>query len=101
MSQLAHDFGGALQALFRRFPLLEEHHLHVGTYACCLAMAADEADETIWLRKAVIAKTDHHALRAGLDLLDIAAAAIALDRRDLEQIAHLVRHRAKPVAQFS
>src|SRR5882757_4806213 len=100
IGELAQDFGSAGQALFRCLPFLEKHHLHVGPYLRRLAMLANEIDQPVRLRELVVAECDHHALRAGVDLLDIGAAAIAFDRGDLEEIAHLVRQHAEAITQF-
>ena len=100
IGELAQDFGGADQAFLRRFPFLEEHHLHVRPHSRRLAVLADEIDQPVRLRELVVAERDDRALRSGIDLLDIGAAAIALDRRDLEEIAHLVRQHAEAIAQF-
>src|SRR6266702_693693 len=100
VGELEPDFGGAGQALLRRLPFLEEDYLHVRPDLGRLAVLANEVDEAIGLRELVVAERDHDALRPGIDLLDIGAAAIALDRGDLEQIAHLVRQHAEAVAQF-
>src|SRR5258708_20107716 len=98
--ELAHDFGRAHQALFRRLPFLEEHDLHVRTNLRGLAVLADEIHQPIRLGELVVAEGDDSSLGAGIDLFDVGATAIRLDRCDLEQIAHLVRQYAEAIAQF-
>src|ERR1700690_3798454 len=86
IGELAQDFGRAHQTFFRRFPFLEEHHLHVGPHPRSLAVLTDEIDKPIRLREFVVAEGDHRALRPGIDLLDIGFSAIGLDCCDLEEI---------------
>src|ERR1700761_616231 len=76
VGELPQNLGGAHQALFRRFPFLQKHHLHVRPHLGGVAVLADEIDQTVGLRELVVAEGDHRALRAGIDLLDIGAAAI-------------------------
>src|SRR6266576_654048 len=87
VGELAQDFGGAHQALLRRLPFLEEYNLHVRPHPGRLAVLANEIDEAIRLRELVIAERDHGPLWPGIDLLDIGAAAIALDGGDLEKVS--------------
>src|SRR5260370_24269983 len=81
VGELAQDFGGAGEALLRRLPFLEKHHLHVRPHSCRLAVLADEIDQAVRMRELVVAEGDDSALRPGIYLLDIGAAAIALARR--------------------
>src|SRR5450432_629346 len=78
VGELAQHLGGTHQPLLRRFPFLEEHHLHVGPHPCRLSMLADEIDQPVRLRELVVAESDDNALRPGIDLLDIGSSAIAL-----------------------
>src|ERR1700722_14306304 len=80
IGELAQDFGRTHQTLFRRLPLLAEHHRHVRPYPRRLSVLADEIDQAIGLRELVVAEGDDRALRPGIDLFNIGAAAIALDR---------------------
>src|ERR1700733_10669601 len=84
VGQLPHDLRRAHQPFLRRLPCLEKYHLHVGPYLGRLTMLPDEINEAVRLREFVVAESNHDTLRPGIDLLDIGAAAIALDRRDLE-----------------
>ncbi len=46
----------------------------------------DEGDEAVRIGERVVAERQHRALRPGIDLLDIGAAAQRLDGDDLEQL---------------
>src|SRR5260370_10701967 len=79
VGKLAQDFGGAGQTFLRRLPFLEEHNLHVRPHPGRLAVLADEIDQAFRLRELVVAQRDHGPLRPRIDLLDLGAAAIALE----------------------
>ena len=89
-----------IKPLLRRLPYLEEHHLHVGSHLGGLAVLADEEHQPVRLRELVLAEGDDRALRSGIDLLDVGAPAIGLDRGDLEEIADFVRQHAEAVAHL-
>ena len=101
IGELTQDFGGAGQAFLRRLPFLEEHHLHVRPHPCRLTVLADEIDQAFRLSELAFAEGDHRALWSGVDLLHIGAAAIGFNRRNLEEIANLIRQHAEAVALFS
>src|SRR3954451_1591783 len=75
IGELPKNLGGAQQPLFRRFPILEEYHLHVRPYPRRLAVLADEIDQPVRLRELVVAEGDDRALRAGVEFFDIGSAA--------------------------
>src|SRR6202007_1457004 len=100
IGELPQDFGRTHQTLFRRLPFLEKYHLHVRPHPRRLSVLADEIDQAIRLRELVVAEGDDRPLRPGIDLLDIGAAAIALDGGDLEEIAYFIGQHAEAVAQF-
>src|SRR5579872_7033846 len=81
IGELTQDLGRSGKALFRRFPILEKHHLHVGPHARGLPVLADEVDQPIRLREPVVAEGNDRALWSGVDLLDIGPSAVVLDRR--------------------
>src|SRR5262249_54298626 len=71
----AQDRGGALQAILRILPLVEEHHLLVGPHARVPALLADEGDQPLWIGEDVVAERHPRALGAGPDLPHVGAPA--------------------------
>ena len=64
------------------------------------ALLADKGDQPVRIGENIVAERQHHALRPGLELLDIGAAAQRLDRHHLQQMLDLARQRAEAVDQF-
>src|SRR5579871_4459874 len=86
--ELAHQLFHAFDALGWIIPGLPEYHALVGPDRGAIALAADEADESLGFGKAIFMQTDDRALRSGFHPFDIGRQAQALDRDHLEQVLH-------------
>src|SRR5690606_17243308 len=100
LRQLRHDDGGAVEPLFRRRPVADEDNALVRPDLGHGALFADHLHQPDRIVEGRIAELDDHALRTGVELLDIRTAAERLDVNDLEQMLHFFGHRAETVDKF-
>ncbi len=84
-NEIAQHRRGAVQALAGLLPVVEQHDLHVGPHPRRRALLADEGDQAFRIGEGAVAERQHRALRPGLDLLDVGAAAQRLDGDDLKR----------------
>src|SRR3984957_6482542 len=100
LGYFAHYSKGSIEAVHEAFEIIGDDNSHVWADAGPLALGSDPFDQRSGIGERLMAEGERQALRAGLELLDVGAAAQSLDLHEAHEQANLRRGRAEAVDDF-